>query len=142
MAGEAGALFIGFVGYLFLPAVGPYVFVPELKDPLPGDFMGRVLRHMVEFRDGTFPRDAFPSLHTANAVSILLVGLRRHRRMAAVFLLPVLGLIAATMYLRFHYAVDVAAGIALAVAWQPVANRLVAREPCAAGPGPELQSSG
>jgi len=140
MAGEVGVLFIGYLGYLFLPALGPYVCVPELGAPLSGDFMGRFIRYMVEFRDGTFPRDAFPSLHTANAVTILLVGLSNHRRLAAVYLLPVLGLIAATMYLRFHYAVDVGAGIALAVAWQPVANRLVAREPSAGGAACELHS--
>jgi PAP2 superfamily len=129
-AGEVGALFIGYLGYLFLPALGPHAFLTQAtwSVPLDGDFIGPAIRSLNASHGGAFPRDAFPSLHTANAVTILLVAWRHDRRAFGVYLVPCLGLVAATVYLRWHYVIDVAVGAALAVAWQAVVPRIVARE--------------
>ncbi len=130
MIGEVGALFVGYLGYLFLPAVGPHAHLPAATfgAALEGDFIGAAIRALNARHGGVFPRDAFPSLHTANAVTALIVVWRRERRLF-VACAPVLGgLIVATMYLRFHYAVDVLAGAALAVAWHALVVRLVAVE--------------
>ena len=130
MVGEVGALFVGYLGYLYLPAIGPHAHLPAATfgTALEGDFIGAVIRGLNEVHGGVFPRDAFPSLHTANAVTIVLVALRRERRVLWVYGPAVAGLIAATVYLRFHYVVDVVAGAALAVVWQRAAVGLVARE--------------
>ena len=130
-AGAVGSLFIGYLGYLFLPALGPHAFLPPgtWSVPLDGDFIGPAIRSLNENHHGAFPRDAFPSLHTANAVTVLLVAWRHDRRAFGVYLVPCAGLVAATVYLRWHYVIDVAAGAALALAWQPLARRAVAREP-------------
>lgn len=140
MVGEAGALFIGYLGYLFLPAIGPHAHLPPgtFTVPLEGDFIGSVI-HAINASAGHFPRDAFPSLHTANAVTVLLVLARHDRRLLWLYGPFAVGIVAATMYLRFHYAVDVIAGAALAIVWQQAVTRLVARE-SAAAPG-TLQSS-
>lgn len=129
MVAETGALFLGHLGYLFLPAMGPHVFFESgaFHVPLDGDFVGPLIRDRIAIH-GHHARDAFPSLHTANAVTLLLVTWRHGRRAFAFWLLPMLGLVAATVYLRFHYVVDVAAGAALAVAWQCAAVALVRRE--------------
>jgi membrane-associated phospholipid phosphatase len=129
-AGLVGALFIGYLGYLFLPALGPHAWLPEStwSVPLDGNFITPLIRSLNARHGGVFPRDAFPSLHTANAVTILLVTWRRDRRAFGVYLVPCLGLVAATVYLRWHYVVDVAAGAALAVAWQACVVRIVPRE--------------
>jgi membrane-associated phospholipid phosphatase len=130
VAGEVGALFIGYLGYLFLPTLGPHAWLASSTwtVPLDGDFIGPAIRALNGNHHGAFPRDAFPSLHTANAVTILLVLWRHDRRLLRVYVVPCLGLIAATVYLRWHYVVDVAAGAALAVAWQAFVPRFVARE--------------
>jgi len=128
VAGEIGALFIGYLGYLFLPAIGPHAWLPSATwhVPLDGDFVGPMIRSLNANHAGAFPRDAFPSLHTANAATILLVTWRHDRRAFFVCLVPALGLVAATVYLRWHYVVDVLAGAALAVAWQAVLRRRTA----------------
>lgn len=130
MVGVAGALFVGYLGYLFLPAVGPHVHIApaDVGPALEGDFMGAWIRARYEVHDGHAPRDAFPSLHTANAVTLLLMAWRHDRRAFAALLVPMTGLVGATLYLRFHYVVDVAAGALLALAWQPAALALVRRE--------------
>lgn len=129
-AGVIGALFIGYLGYLFLPAMGPHAWLASdtWKVALDGDFIGPAIRSLNANHHGAFPRDAFPSLHTANAVTLLLVAWRHDRRAFGVYLLPCAGLVAATVYLRWHYVVDVVAGAALAVAWQAFVPRIVARE--------------
>lgn len=130
MAGELGLLFVGYLGYLLLPAQGPHVFVPssEWGVALDGNFAATWIRSRFAAHDGLAPRDAFPSLHTANAVTLLLVTRRHDRRAFAWVVVPMLGLVAATVYLRFHWLVDVAAGALLAIAWQPLADRAVRRE--------------
>ncbi len=130
VAGEVGALFIGYLGYMFLPTLGPHAWLPlsTFSVPLDGDFIGPAIRSLNAGFGGAFPRDAFPSLHTANAVTMLLVAWKHDRRAFAVCLLPCCVLVFSTVYLRFHYVVDVAAGAALAVLWQLAVPRIVARE--------------
>jgi len=130
MAGAAGALFIGYLGYLFLPAVGPHVHLPaaHFGGILEGDFIGAAIRSLNTNHGGHFPRDAFPSLHTANGVTALLVCLRHEKRLLWIYGPLVTGLVVATTYLRFHYVVDVVVGAALAIVWQFAVVRLVARE--------------
>jgi membrane-associated phospholipid phosphatase len=59
-------------------------------------------------------RDCFPSLHTAITV-IVTTFAYKYRRWMFWFFLPVnIGIIMATIYLRYHYVIDVFAGLALA----------------------------
>lgn len=138
MVGQVGALVIGYLGYLFLPAKGPHASVPatELPPPLAGDFVGPLIHDRVVDHGGIYPRDAFPSLHTANAVTLLLMAWRRERRLLWVYAVPMGGLMFATVYLRYHWVADVLAGAALAVAWQGAAVALVRREAAAAPSAP------
>ena len=142
VAGEIGALFIGYLGYLYLPAVGPYMHHPEtFSVALSGDFVGDAIRLLNADRSTAAPRDAFPSLHTCNAVTILLVCWKHDRRAFLVYLVPMTALIAATVYLRFHYVVDVAAGALLAIAWQAFVPHFVRRDGLRGDEaGPDLQS--
>jgi membrane-associated phospholipid phosphatase len=58
-------------------------------------------------------RDAFPSGHTGIALTVLYLSWRYDRRLFMLFLPCTLSLIFSTVYLRYHYVVDVLAGIAL-----------------------------
>jgi hypothetical protein len=64
---------------------------------------------------GLIPRNCFPSLHTAWGLIILAFTWRRLRPLFWIVLLPVCNLIAATVYLRFHYVIDLLAGTMLAL---------------------------
>jgi membrane-associated phospholipid phosphatase len=104
--------FIGYAGYLLLPAVGPYVYQHALySDPLPGWGHGGVLDIISKMKGSA--RDAFPSLHTAMTTVVLGSMFRDARKLFWTYLPIGLGLYLATMYLRVHYATDVAAGFAL-----------------------------
>lgn len=105
--------FIGYTGYMLLPAVGPYIFQHSVyADPLPGWGHGGLL-DMISRMKGS-ARDAFPSLHTAMTTVVLGMMWRDARKLFWTYLPIGLGLYVATMYLRVHYATDVLAGFATA----------------------------
>lgn len=112
--------YVGFVGYLLVPAVGPYIWHADLfQGPLPGS-RGNFIMAAVDGVKGvhlaTSARDCFPSLHTATTVTVLLFARRFRPHLFWLYLPVAVGLIVATIYLRYHYLVDLAAGALLAFA--------------------------
>ncbi|HEX2885424.1 phosphatase PAP2 family protein [Vineibacter terrae] len=104
---------IGYLGYTLLPAVGPYVAMAHQFDaPLDGYWITDLLTTL--YPVGTNGCDAFPSLHVAASAYILLFDLKHRRRWFYACLVPCLVLWLSTVYLRYHYGVDVVAGFALA----------------------------
>lgn len=111
---------LGHLGYLSVPGFGPYWALPEqFTQPLPsGPCMDLVLAVVTS---GGAQMDIFPSLHTA-LPTLLLLFAYRHRawlplRHGWVLLAGFVGnIVLATMYLRWHYLIDVVAGFALALA--------------------------
>jgi membrane-associated phospholipid phosphatase len=141
--GIAITALIGYTGYLLVPAVGPYLFQPEIyRDPLPGWGHGGIMDAIAKAKGAA--RDCFPSLHTAMTTVLLGMAWRDFRRLFWVYLPMALGLYLATLYLRVHYAVDVAAGFvtaAIALWAAPKMNRWYVRARArlaAAGPGPPV----
>lgn len=101
--------FIGFSLYLIFPAVGPYVYQHDIySQPLPGWGHGGLLNVIAKMKGSA--RDAFPSLHTAMTTVVLGMMWRDARKLFWTYLPIALGLYLSTMYLRVHYATDVAAG--------------------------------
>lgn len=110
------ALLVGYLGYLVVPAMGP-VATPDLfVGPLPGDGVLRHLNDALVMRGGAI-YDAFPSLHVA-ITGVLLAWDRGRHPWRFWLMVPVsVGLVLSTLYLRAHYAVDLVAGLALALAF-------------------------
>lgn len=106
---------LGYVGYLLVPAVGPYVFQAELfPTRLPGG--GAETHFFIREIDSLrgVARDCFPSLHTAHTTVVLAFAWRFSRIVFFVYLPIAIGLYISTVYLRMHYVVDVGAGFAVA----------------------------
>jgi len=108
--------YITFWGYILVPAVGPRYTLEHLQTiPLTGLVWTRRLQSLVDFLT-PFRADCFPSGHAAMPAAVFYFALRYVPRYA----LPVGGLavsiIFSTVYLRYHYAVDVLVGLLLAAA--------------------------
>lgn len=125
--------------FLFLPVIGPPVFFnapagmalpPEIVPSPPpcypesvqsGPFfkvMGLIYRHL----EGAGA--AFPSSHVAVAMATLYFSFRYVRSIRWIHAFVVGLLCMATVYCRYHYVVDVVAGLAAAAILVPVANWL------------------
>lgn len=111
--GLFGVYALGFLGYTLVPAAGPHLAMPEaFSIPLEGGFLSALNASVIG--SGSNHVDVFPSLHTA--VTLFLMGWLwpRQRRLFWVLVFPAAGILTSTIYLRYHYAVDVAAGLCLA----------------------------
>lgn len=103
---------IGFIGYTILPAGGPHRFM-EFPEPLRGLWLWEATIKSVN--DGSNRVDAFPSIHFAATLYLLIFDWHHARRRFWGLLGPCLLLWFATMFLRFHYFVDLAGGAIIAV---------------------------
>jgi len=107
--------YFSYIGYLLFPALGPRYAMAHLQvAELPGSVVSHVIQTTLNQLEGV-KRDAFPSGHTGIAVTALLLAWRLDRRLFRIFLLPVILLVAATVYCRYHYVVDVFGGLVLVV---------------------------
>ncbi len=118
--------YASYVGYLFVPAIGPrftlYNFA-MLNKQLPGLYLTPILRNIINSgesitnvaRAATLAqRDCFPSGHTEMTLITIATALK-YRAKSAMIIIPLgIGLIFATVYMRYHYGVDVIAGVLVA----------------------------
>ena len=107
--------YLSYVGYLAAPALGPRFAMNHLQNAdLQGWLLAGPVQDILNRLEGV-KRDAFPSGHTAITLTVLFLSYRHARRLFPWFLPLVAALIAATVYCRYHYVVDVIAGVLLAL---------------------------
>lgn len=113
---------LAFMGYTVLPAGGPHRWM-TFATPLQGWVLDLTLKPINQASNAV---DVFPSVHVAASVYLLLFDWQHARRRFWLALLPCTLLWFSTLYLRFHYFVDVAAGIAVALVGWWMAQRYAA----------------
>ncbi|HKY35484.1 MAG TPA: phosphatase PAP2 family protein [Polyangiaceae bacterium] len=119
---------LGHTGYILVPGFGPYKAMPELfRNELPSGLWMDLVWSTV--RSGGAMKDIFPSLHTAGPCFIAMFSFRNRDRLPFRFTWPLLAffaanIIGATMFLRWHYVIDVLAGFALATTAAIVAPKI------------------
>lgn len=106
-------LAVGYVGYNLVPAKGP-MFVETFDVKLDLYFTGGAKEALM---DATrISRDCFPSLHTGVAIALWIAALRHVRKVGLALSPIVLSIPFACVYLRYHWAIDVFAGLLLSIA--------------------------
>ena len=115
--GQFSLYAVGYFGYALVPARGPHVAMAgQFGTALVGGWLTEANERLV--LAGSIGVDAFPSLHCASSLYLLLSDYQHHRWRFWVFLVPCIGLWCSTLYLRYHYFADVACGLALGwLAW-------------------------
>jgi membrane-associated phospholipid phosphatase len=115
--------FLSYVGYFFLPAVGPRFTLHNFdmtNIELPGLWLTNFLREVVNSGEsipsGTLnpmevvQRDVFPSGHTQMTLLVMYLAVKFKSKNKWFFLIDGTLLIFATVYLRYHYFVDLLGG--------------------------------
>jgi hypothetical protein len=108
----------GHLVYMLVPGYGPYRYLADqFSHPLSGGVFWRLVRETVDA--GGAQKDIFPSLHTAVPTFFALFSFRYGKTFPFKYTRWVMGFLAsqiicATMFLRWHYLVDICAGIVLA----------------------------
>ena len=124
---------VGQLGYTAVPGYGPARYLASsFHGPLIGGLFWWCVSRTVAV--GGAMKDIFPSLHTAAPIWFTLYAFRRARRdarwrlPAGVTAFMAANIVVSTMLLRWHYAIDVIAGLLLASATALIAPRLAAWE--------------
>lgn len=119
------SFYCSYLGYFLLPAVGPRFTLHSfelLNQELPGILLTEPLRAFVNWGESIplnlpnpvdfVQRDVFPSGHTQ--LSLIVLYCAFHFKIKTRWLLATLAtlLIIGTVYLRYHYVIDIFAGIA------------------------------
>lgn len=107
--------YLSYVGYILVPALGPRYAMEHLQESaLKGFLFSEAIQGILNMLEGV-KRDAFPSGHTAIALMVLFLSYRYSKGLFGIILAPVIFLIFATVYCRYHYVVDVFGGVLLTV---------------------------
>jgi hypothetical protein len=116
--------------YTLVPGAGPYAAVAFAR-PLVGGFFYQLVWNAVSSAGALL--DIFPSLHTAYPTMITLHALRHRATLPYRYTVwPTAffagNIVIATLFLRWHYAIDVVVGVGLAVLAQQLAIVVADRE--------------
>lgn len=118
--------YLSYIGYLLVPAIGPRFTLHDFfatERELPGIFLTEYLRSIVNSGGGIpegalnpaafVNRDAFPSGHTQLTMTAIYVAFRSHAISRWWIFAGGSLLIISTIYMRYHYVIDVLAGIVM-----------------------------
>jgi membrane-associated phospholipid phosphatase len=116
--------YISFIGYILFPAIGPrYALTHLYTVPLEGSFITDFVRDTLNALEHN-KRDCMPSGHTQLVLIVLYLAYRYKKFLFYLFLPIICGLILSTVYLRYHYVIDLFAGALFAVGCMIVGPRL------------------
>jgi membrane-associated phospholipid phosphatase len=103
-----------YIGYFVVPARGPRFALLDLQHlPLQGMFVFGLLQSSLD-RLESAAYDCFPSGHTELVILAWWGSRRLSKTWAKVYFVYAVCIIFSTVYLRYHYTVDIAAGMLLA----------------------------
>jgi len=116
--------FLSYIGYFLVPAVGPRFTLhdfSQLDIELPGMFLTNVCREIINAGESIptnvshpidyVQRDVFPSGHTQLTLIVMFLSKKFHIKTRWIIMIAGALLIFSTVYLRYHYVVDVLAGL-------------------------------
>lgn len=107
---------VSYIGYLIVPARGPRFLLAGLQHkPLQGLWLFHIMQSLLDSLERAH-YDCFPSGHVELTVLACWSSRLVSRAMFRVYFLYTLLIIFATVYLRYHYTVDLLAGVMVAVA--------------------------
>jgi membrane-associated phospholipid phosphatase len=146
--------YVCYLTYIILPVMGPRAFYGGMGYDIPAEVHPDVPPpYPVAVQEGPFFKvmrliyanleaqgAAFPSSHVAIALVTLWFSFRYLPRIRYLHLTTVVLLFISTVYCRYHYVVDVFAGLAAAAALIPIANWLYFRYSAPADRGGQLKA--
>jgi membrane-associated phospholipid phosphatase len=116
--------YASFVGYILFPAIGPRFTLTSFHSvPLGGTWVTDFVRDTLNALEHN-QRDCMPSGHTQIVLMVLYLTYRYEKFLFYVFFPIICGLILSTVYLRYHYVVDLIAGVAFAIGCLIIVPRL------------------
>ena len=116
--------YVSFVGYILFPAIGPrYTMTHLYSVPLEASFITDFVRDVLNALEHN-KRDCMPSGHTQIVLIVLYLAHRYEKFLFYIFFPIICGLILSTVYLRYHYVIDLFVGAMFALGCMIIGPRL------------------
>ena len=107
--------YLTFIGYYLTPAIGPRFTLDHLQTfPLEGVFWFDCIRTALDRAEGLM-RDCCPSGHTMISMLTVLLARRYARAFFPAACIWAILIIISSVYLRYHYVIDLIAGVFLSI---------------------------
>ncbi|HUO51017.1 MAG TPA: phosphatase PAP2 family protein [Gemmatimonadaceae bacterium] len=123
---------VSYVGYFIVPARGPRILLHDLQTvPLAGGWLFDMQQRLLDRLESTH-YDCFPSGHTELTILAWWCARLISARLFLAYAVYTICIMFATVYLRYHYSVDVLAGVltaAVLIAVAPPLYRTLSPEP-------------
>ena len=131
IASTCAAYYLCYVVFVFFPIESPHHTLRHLQ---PVELTGGPVTAFINLieKHGRVHGGAFPSAHVAGAMVVLILAWRFARRIGYWLTPLVVSLCVATVYGRYHYAMDVFAGILMAAIGCRIGSRLSSAVGCGA----------
>jgi len=114
---------IGCIGYILIPAIGPgYAFPEWYSTTISGSSITHFTKDFIN--TARITRDCFPSLHAGLSALFFFSLFKNHKKMFFLLIPLILSLWFSCVFLRYHYLVDIIAGIMLAFISRSITYRL------------------
>ena len=115
MMGYLALILMGVTSYLLVPAIGPEMyFADRFTRNLEGQMLSKGVDYII--KTGRISHDCFPSLHVGIPLLVAMYIRKFRRRAFWPAMVYVALMCCATVYLRYHYVIDVIAAFAYAPA--------------------------
>ena len=102
--------YLSYIGYFLVPAIGPRFTLDHLQSfSIYGIFIAEMIQSTLNTLEQV-NRDAFPSGHTMMTVLCLIYAWKYDRPLGKVYIPITIGMLISTVYLRYHYVIDLIAG--------------------------------
>lgn len=128
--------YLSYLLYLFVPAIGPRFMIYNFSSidlEIPGFLLTEIIRDFINVGGGIIVpsvdpsiqvnKDCMPSGHTMITIINIYLAMKYSSKIKYVHLILGISLIISTMYLRYHYFIDVVAGLILAYISLKIENR-------------------
>ncbi|MGH2575738.1 MAG: phosphatase PAP2 family protein [Ignavibacteria bacterium] len=120
--------YLSYILYIIFPAIGPRFYLHDfssINKELPGIFLTEWLREFLNFAESIpkyapnpqdfVQRDAMPSAHTEIVIILAYLSYKIKSKSFYFYITYCILMIISTIYLRYHYIIDVIAGTVLAI---------------------------
>jgi len=119
--------YISYATYFLVPAIGPRFTLDHLQiNPVTGLWLTQPVIDTLNFLED-IQRDAFPSGHTEMTLLTMIYAWKFSKKYFLILSIIGTSLIVSTVFLRYHYVIDVLAGILLAYIVYLIADPLYQR---------------
>ncbi len=103
--------YTAYITYFIVPVNGPRFFLAEMHTiELTGYFLSQPIYDVIDILE-TNKFDCFPSLHTALLLVVMYVSYKYTRKLFYIYVPIAIGILISLIYLRYHYVIDVIAGV-------------------------------